>query len=390
MLPDWRFKLFGQEHSLNPGPFNRKEHMLISIMAAVSFTAPYTFYIIPAQALPQYFNMPFARDRGYQILLSLAVNMFGYGMAGLLRPFLVYPSFAIWPASLSTVALVTAFHDGTNEPVPGPFRRIYKASREKIFLVGTLGMFIYFFFPGYIFGALSYFSWMTWIAPDNIKLNAVAGINNGLGLNPWPTFDWNIFGGVGLYLPTFVVANQTFGVLIAAMMILALWLGNAWNTGHLPINSNSPFDNTGSRYNVTSILDSTGSFDQSSYEAYSQPWFSAGWIVYNIWAFASYTATFSYVVIFQRNEIVRGFKAFYRSFFNKASDDAIGDDIHRRLMRTYKEVPEWWYLILLVAPIVFGVAALAGYPTNTSVAALFYGLIMPLVLILPIGIIQAS
>jgi hypothetical protein len=35
-LPDKRFKLFGREHSLNPGKFNKKEHMLITIMAAVS------------------------------------------------------------------------------------------------------------------------------------------------------------------------------------------------------------------------------------------------------------------------------------------------------------------------------------------------------------------
>lgn len=49
VLPDYRFRLFGQEHSLNPGPFNRKEHMLITIMCSVSFTAPYTNYIVPAQ-----------------------------------------------------------------------------------------------------------------------------------------------------------------------------------------------------------------------------------------------------------------------------------------------------------------------------------------------------
>jgi hypothetical protein len=36
VLPDKRFKLFGREHSLNPGIFNKKEHMLITIMAAVS------------------------------------------------------------------------------------------------------------------------------------------------------------------------------------------------------------------------------------------------------------------------------------------------------------------------------------------------------------------
>ncbi|WVW83737.1 OPT family small oligopeptide transporter [Kwoniella bestiolae CBS 10118] len=389
VLPDRRFQFLG-EHSLNPGKFSSKEHMLISIMANISFTAPYTFYIIPVQAMPQYFNQSFAYNRGYQILLSLAVNLFGYGLAGLLRRFLVYPSVAIWPATLNTVALVKAFHQQNNEAVPGPFGRIYRASREKIFLVGTLCMFFYFFFPSYIFQALSTFSWMTWISPDNVNLTAVTGIWGGLGLNPWPTFDWNMFGGTGLYLPTFAVANQVVGILIGAVMILAVWFTNTWNTGYLPINSNGTFDNTGGKYNVTSVLNSaTGKLDENLYRSYSQPFFSAGYIVYNIWAFASYSASFSYVFLFYRRDIARGFRGVYRSLFKKVEDDDLEEDVHYRLMKHYKEVPDWYYLILLVLPIAFGCGAIAGWPTHAPVAALFYGLILPIVFILPLGIIQA-
>lgn len=44
-LPDVGFTLFGTRHSLNPGPFNKKEHMLISIMASVGKTLPSSRYI---------------------------------------------------------------------------------------------------------------------------------------------------------------------------------------------------------------------------------------------------------------------------------------------------------------------------------------------------------
>lgn len=44
-LPDVGFTLFGVRHSLNPGPFNKKEHMLISIMASVGKTLPSSRYI---------------------------------------------------------------------------------------------------------------------------------------------------------------------------------------------------------------------------------------------------------------------------------------------------------------------------------------------------------
>lgn len=68
-VPDRRFRLFGKEHSLNPGPFNKKEHMLIAIMANTAKSLPYTQYIVWTQVLPQYFNQQYARSFGYQILI---------------------------------------------------------------------------------------------------------------------------------------------------------------------------------------------------------------------------------------------------------------------------------------------------------------------------------
>jgi len=52
IMPDWGVTLFGVRHSLNPGPFSKKEHMLITIMANVSWNTPYTANIIWTQYLP--------------------------------------------------------------------------------------------------------------------------------------------------------------------------------------------------------------------------------------------------------------------------------------------------------------------------------------------------
>lgn len=172
-------------------------------------------------------------------------------------------------------------------------------------------------------------------------------------------------------------------------MIMGIWFSNAFNTGYLPINSNGSFDNQGLRFNVSQVLGENGLFDEKLYQDYSQPWFSAGYIVYNIWAFASYTAAFTYVYLFHYKDVVRGVRGVYRSLFGKVDDDELEEDVHFRLMRAYKEVPEWWYLVLLILPIIFGIAAVQGFPTHASVAALFYGLIMPILFIVPIGLVQA-
>lgn len=262
----------------NPGPFNKKEHMLITIMASVSFTAPYTFYIVPVQAMPMFFNQPFARQFSYQIINTLGTNFVGYGLAGLTRRFLVFPSVAVWPSTFSVIALNKAFHTTTNEPVKGPFGRVFTASRERMFLYSFLAMFLYFWFPGYIFQAMSVFSWMTWISPNNVALSAVTGMTGGVGLNPWPTFDWNNLTVwlTPLTIPTFSILNMFFGILIGAVMCIGVWYGNGWNTGYLPINSNYAFDNTGASFNVSKILDADNNFDDAKYQQYSQPWMSAG------------------------------------------------------------------------------------------------------------------
>lgn len=78
----------------------------------------------------------------------------------------------------------------------------------------------YFFFPGFIFQALSYFSWMTWISPDNVALAAITSPLGGLGLNPIPTFDWNVMSIwlIPLTIPTFTIMNQFVGLLVVVPM----------------------------------------------------------------------------------------------------------------------------------------------------------------------------
>ena len=88
-------------------------------------------------------------------------------------------------------------------------------------------MFVSFWLPGELFQALSYFNWIDWIAPTNVHVMAVFGSLAGLGLNPIPTFDWNIFSGSNAMIyPAFATFNQFVGTLISAPIILALWYTN--------------------------------------------------------------------------------------------------------------------------------------------------------------------
>lgn len=394
VLPDVGVTLCGVRHSLNPGPFNKKEHMLITIMASIAQSSPYTNYLVWIQYLPQYFNQPWAIGFGYQITIALSTNFIGYGLAGLTRRFLVYPSFCVWPASLVTIALNTAFHSKDNISVPGPFKTLLTWSRLKLFTVAFFLMFSYFWLPNYLFVGLSWFSWMAWISPSARDLGIVTGSLTGLGMNPLPTLDWNMVASLidPLMIPFFSTFNYFAGTFITFFIVLGLHYGNVYNTAYIPVNSNHVFDHFGKSYNVSSILDKRGIFDAHKYEAYSPPFLSAGSVVVYMFFFAVYTATVTYGILYHHREIRLGFRDLINSFRPSKKDEVEAGqvlDVHNRLMKAYKEVPEWWYLTCLVCAVALGIAGIANWPTYTTPAVVFYGIVLCLIFIIPIGIIKA-
>ena len=99
----------------------------------------------------------------YQILLILSTQILGYSLAGITRRYLVRPSGMIWPSTLMSTAMFTALHKDENKPADG-----WTISPRKFFARIFLGSVAFYFLPGLLFPALSYFSIVTWFAPKNV------------------------------------------------------------------------------------------------------------------------------------------------------------------------------------------------------------------------------
>ena len=136
-------------------------------------------------------------------MLVMSTQMLGFSLGGILRRFLVQPPSmsallaslrqlsltnvppAVWPANLVTCALFNTLH---SKSYAGMGNR-GGISRERFFLYACAGSLSWYFLPGYLFQALSYFSWVCWIAPENIVVNQLFGYVSGLGMSSI-TFDW--------------------------------------------------------------------------------------------------------------------------------------------------------------------------------------------------------
>jgi len=189
-LPTRRIQIFCWGFTLNPGPFNQKEHMLITVMANVALAWFYATGIFEIQILPVFFNQPWARNRAYQLCIAISMQCMGYGLAGLGRSCIVFPDFCIYPHNLATFVLNRSLHEKRSGVTFKVFGRTITRYRYLL-LLGT-AYFIYFIIgPGYCFQALDNFNWPTWFNPKSKILAFIFGGKNGLGLNPIPTLDWN-------------------------------------------------------------------------------------------------------------------------------------------------------------------------------------------------------
>lgn len=188
VMPTRKFRTFGIPWSLNPGPFNIKEHAIIVVMASVSFSVAYATDIILAQKVfyKQDFGIP------WQLMLTISTQSLGYGIAGMMRKFLVYPASMIWPGNLVSVTLMNAMHEQNAKPDPTVIGG--RMPRYYWFGLITLCSFFYYFIPGFLAQFLSSFAFVTWIAPNNPVVNQLFGYSTGLSFLPI-TFDWTQISG---------------------------------------------------------------------------------------------------------------------------------------------------------------------------------------------------
>ena len=179
VLSRYRISVFGYSFSLSPGPFNIKEHALITIMIDATVDGSAVTDISAAARILYHERWPISK----QFLLGLVFHSLGLSFAGILRQFLVWPSKMIWPGVLVRCALLNAMHSNYGK------METNHISRERFLYLVIFCCFVWYWVPGYMWTGLSVFNWVCWIAPNNVVVNSVFGSTSGLGMG-LITFDW--------------------------------------------------------------------------------------------------------------------------------------------------------------------------------------------------------
>lgn len=360
ILPDWGFTLRGKRYTLNPGPWTSKEQLFSTIIFSGASTIG-NFTGLLVLRLPVFFNQRWATF-GFNIMLALANQIYGLGMAGILRRLTVYPIEAVWPSILPVLALNrTLIHtDNKREKING-----WSMTRYTLFVWASVFFLIYYWIPNQFFVALRLFSWMSWISPSNFNLATVTGSYGGMGFNPFSSWDPNVSGKDAMNAPFFAQLQQYVMRVVAGLIILIMYYKNAFWSAFMPINSNGAFDNQMGQYNITKVLDANNNLDVNSYKEYGPPYYAIANLFITGANFVYYT--FSIVYVFSKfwRPIKKAFVGIVVNTIRRRSVYTGFTDGHTRMMHVYKEVPEWWYGIVFVFGFIISIVSVTAWPTQT-------------------------
>ncbi|KAB2069773.1 hypothetical protein ES319_A08G113600v1 [Gossypium barbadense] len=338
------FKGSRWEFTLNPGPFNVKEHVLITIFANSGAGSVYAIHVVTVVKVFYKQHITFF----VSLIVILTTQVLGFGWAGIFRRYLVEPAAMWWPANLVQVSLFRALHEKEERAKGG-------VTRTQFFLIA-------------------------FICTQQLG-SGLYGLGIGaIGLD-WSTI--SSYLGSPLASPWFATANVAAGYIFVMYVLtpICYWL-NVYSAKTFPIFSDTLFTSTGQEYNITAIIDSNFHLDVAAYEKEGPLYLSTFFAMTYGVGFAALTATIVHVGLFHGREIWEQSKA---SFQEKKMD------IHTRLMRKYKQVPEWWFVCILLVNIAATVFACQYY--NDQLQLPWWGVLLAcgiaIVFTLPIGIITA-
>ncbi|KAL4803244.1 OPT oligopeptide transporter protein-domain-containing protein [Aspergillus unguis] len=382
-IPSWTVPLGLWSFNLNPGPFNTKEHVLIYVMSNLSVYVRLGADVLTEQQKFYGYSAGF----GFQFCITLATFLIGFCLAGLCRSIAVVPRELIWPGVLSVTTLVTTLHGIGQNDMQARYDT-WKISRYAFFSLVFCVSFCWYWFPDFIFPALSTFNFACWIKPKDVVLNQLLGVSSGMGLIPI-TFDWSQISYLGspLLVPSWAILN------IAGSLVFWIWIvavacyySNIWNSAYLPFQSSSVYDNTGNEYNATKIVSAASGYqlDVQKYLDYSPVYMPVTYAL-NMFglSFATLAALLVWVGVEHRQVLITGTKRIPQLVMEMLPG-------RPKTKKDSTEVPMSWYLVCSVLALFLSILAVEYWAVELRWYGVLLACAVALVFYTPLALIYAT
>ena len=354
----------------NPHKFNHKEHTAIVIMAAAASTCALGVEVLAVQKL-YYQTSPNAVA---SIFLLFASQLLGYGVAGLMRSTLVYPTKMLYPSVLPLNTLLETLHRDKYET----------AARLKLFYYAFLALFLWEVIPEYcmpILTGISVFCLANRNSAVFTNLFGGANGNEGLGLLSI-CLDWQYIAGTSspLWYPLQTLVNNLAGYVLCIIVFLGVYYMNTWRARDFPFLSQSLFsgDSNGTHfdmYNQTALLDEKNVLNPAQIDLLGIPYFASTYLAYILTTNVAITATFTHMLLWNYDDLKSAWsflsienarhamapQKWCWKFWEKKAyrpEDTKNLDPHYKLMLAYADCPSWWYGLVLLTSVIVGLVCI--------------------------------
>ncbi|KAK7736156.1 hypothetical protein SLS53_007184 [Cytospora paraplurivora] len=349
----------------NNGPWSLKEHAVCAITATSASNAAASVQVFAAQDL--FYDMPLSAAT--VILAIISIGLFGYGIAGLLRPIAVWHVDAVYWSTLPTVKTLQGLH----------WQDLKNSKPLRYFWYAYTSMFAYEWFPAYIWPWLNSISipclaaMKTTGAKAEVLTNLFGGSLNNEGLGLFSiSLDWQYITSSNTSLPLNLQVHAAVGYFICFLAMLGIYYNNVWEARSLPFMSTSLKMDNGSSYPITSVFNG-GILNETRLYEYGIPRLTGTFAFAMFMANMAIGALIAHCIVFWGGDVVKAYK--------NAKAGMYGDRHHAHMAKHYKETPWWWYTIVLVVSFIIGIIVV----TKENITLPVWGYIVSLIL----GIILA-
>ncbi|KAG2134272.1 OPT oligopeptide transporter protein-domain-containing protein [Suillus cothurnatus] len=341
---------------------NPKENAFVVIMASASANSALGTEVLAVQRL--YYNI--TPNAGASVFLLFSSQLLGYGIGGMMRGTLLYPSKMLYPGVLPLLSMFDALYEGG------------MAARKKlrVFYIVFTAIFFWELFPEWIFPLLTGFSIFCLAAPNNAVVSRVFGGTNGnegLGFLSMG-FDWQyISPGVNpMTIPLKAQFSNFLGYILCMVVFVAVYYNNIWKAQNFPFLSQLLFYENGTQYDQTLILNANYEVDPTLLAEQGVPYYSSTW---------GLAATSTHLLLWNWNDICSAWswmnpssiKNIWANFdwkfwqadgMRKQDVDDEDIDPHYKQMLKYPDAPNSWYFVVFLLS--FVVALVVLYKTDST------------------------
>uniref|UniRef100_A0A093UYW4 Oligopeptide transporter 2 n=2 Tax=Talaromyces marneffei PM1 TaxID=1077442 RepID=A0A093UYW4_TALMA len=310
---------------LNYGPWNLKEHAVCAITANSASNGMASAIVFAAQNL--FYDLPISTVT--VILSTLSIGLFGYGMAGIIRPIAVWHVESVFWGTLPIVKVLQGLH----------WQEVKNSKPLRYFWYAFTGMFAFEWFPAYI-----------WPWLNSVSIPCLASMH---ATGDTAAVLTTIFGGA---LP-----NEGLGLFN---------VGFDWQYS-LPFMSSRLLTASGKTYPVSKVFNH-GVLDQDALATHGIPRLTGTFAYGMFMANAAIGAMIAHCILFWGKDVLKAYKS---------TRQGHSDDRHHQYMaKHYKETPSWWYGAVIVISFILGLVVSLKEDITLPVWAYIVSLILGIII----------